>query len=472
MDYLENKLNPYQTIQKFMPNIIDAFTEYYGKENKPLIENKFQNMLLICSLSPETKERCLKENNINDKEKYQKHFEYINKCHQLKKLIHKKYMDKLVDHFKSLFPKEELETYYQKGKITGKMYLYLATRLEIMPAISLFSKENDEILKTSSSKSHQKNAIIASRIDFFKNQNIDLKDDYYSYMNHQDCLNFIPSKDIIDEILDYKEEMEILMYHEYYENLPEYIQNKKLIDKENFLNKNIFKPINLTYDNPYVTPNLKLINKKLVPYPLVNIVFNNYNEYIDKYIIHELNHAYEANLIGSNVSSGWDIFYDENGKLNRKYKYLNEIINDLIADDITNMLHQKGIYMFYPKNKAKVNGGTNYESFKFLAKDFYNIFKEDIIKSRRGNFNHILNKCGKENFDKLNDLINLFNDTWKGLEILNLKFDLKNNKDTLNTKKYKEILIKLNQILNNMIQYKEETEEKSNDRRTRRFRRK
>ena len=457
MDYLENKLNPYQTIQKFMPNIIDAFTEYYGKENKPLIENKFQNMLLICSLSPETKERCLKENNINDKEKYQKHFEYINKCHQLKKLIHKKYMDKLVDHFKSLFPKEELETYYQKGNLTGKMYLYLATRLEIMPAISLFSKENDEILKTSSSKSHQKNAIITGRIDFFKSQNIDLKDDYYSYMNHQNCLNLIPSKDIIDEILDYKEEMEILMYHEYYENLPEYIQNKKLIDKENFLNKNIFKPINLTYDNPYVTPNLKLINKKLVPYPLVNIVFNNYNEYIDKYIIHELNHVYELTLNDNlDYVIGWDSFKDpiiSNKETKRPYRLFNEIINDLLAEEITALLHKNNIYMFYPKKEAKIKGGTNYDLVRFLVQDFYNIFKNDIIKSRQGNINYIFNICGEENFNELNNLINQFmeEDIFKLDQIL---IDVKRNKNNQGTQKYQHFILKKDQIIQNMLKYK------------------
>lgn len=538
-NYLEERLNPYETIQKYLPDIIDTFNEFYKED----VSEKFQNMTVICTRTPEGLERYLKEikenytnhliksfctkfnikynktninnifgisklpfENINNipimkyeklkdiynfnikevieyikklnfkyhkyLEKYFKYFNYIEESKKLKKEIDKKYMNKLVLEFKENFPKEELDLYFKTGFLKGKMYNYLGSNIHMTPLISAFNKESEEILNDIHSKKWKKDMIKKDRIDFFKKMGLFLDGNYHDYMNCQKAISLIPPKDLIEDILDAKEECELKIYQEYYESLKEYKINKERLNKENLLLDDGYNINTFLYSDTYVTPNIKKINDKYIVHSMVNINFDYPNEYLDKYIIHELNHAYEANLIGSNVSSGWDIFYDENGKLNRKYKYFNEIINDLIADDITNMLHQKGIYMFYPKNKAKVNGGTNYESFKFLVKDFYNIFKEDIIKSRRGNFNHILNKCGKENFDKLNDLINLFNDTWKGLEILNLKFDLKNNKDTLNTKKYKEILIKLNQILNNMIQYKEETEEKSNDRRTRRFRRK
>lgn len=527
-NYLEERLNPYETIQKYLPNIIDTFNEFYKED----VSEKFKNMTVICTRTPEGLERYLKEikenytnhliksfctkfnikynktninnifgisklpfENINNipimkyeklkdiynfnikevieyikklnfkyhkyLEKYFKYFNYIEESKKLKKEIDKKYMDKLVLEFKEKFPKEELDLYFKTGFLKGKMYNYLGSNIHMTPLISAFNKESEEILNDIHSKKWKKDMIKKDRIDFFKKMGLFLDGNYYDYMNCQKAPSLIPPKDLIEDILDAKEECELKAYQEYYESLKEYKINKERLNKENLLLDDGYNINTFLYSDTYVTPNIKKINDEYIVHSMVNINFDYPNEYLDKYIIHELNHAYEANLIGSNVSSGWDIFYDENGKLNKKYKYFNEIINDLIADDITNMLHQKGIYMFYPKNKAKVNGGTNYESFKFLAKDFYNIFKEDIIKSRRGNFNHILDKCSKENFDKLNDLINLFNDTWKGLEILNLKFDLKNNKDTLNAKKYKEILIKLNQILNNMIQYKKETEEKT-----------
>ena len=283
---------------------------------------------------------------------------------------------------------------------------------------------------------------------------LDLGNNYYDYINSKEALFLTPSKVLIEDILDTKEEYELKMYQEYYESLEEYKINKAKISEEQLLLDDGYNVSTFLYSDTYTTPNIKKINNDYVIHSIVNINFDYPNEHLDKYIIHELNHAYEAYLTNDSpfsIFSGWD---ELSSNSNRKYRYFNEIINDLIANEITEKLHQKDIYMFYPKDEAQVTGGTGYDSLRFLVEKFYETFKEDILKSRKGDFNHILNKCGKENFEELNDLINLFKKTWNNLEILNLKADLKHGKDTENTKKYNKILEKLDKIIYNMIEHK------------------
>ena len=54
-------------------------------------------------------------------------------------------------------------------------------------------------------------------------------------MNCQKAISLIPLKDLIEDILDAKEECELKAYQEYYESLKEYKINKERLNKENLL---------------------------------------------------------------------------------------------------------------------------------------------------------------------------------------------------------------------------------------------
>lgn len=54
------------------------------------------------------------------------------------------------------------------------------------------------------------------------------------------------------------------------------------------------------YLGTYVTPNVKQENNNYIPFSLVNINFDYPDEFLDKRIIHELNHVYELNLVSVN----------------------------------------------------------------------------------------------------------------------------------------------------------------------------
>ena len=544
MNYLENRLYPYKTFEKYFSDITNAFIRFYGEENSNYILEKFNNMIFICTRTPDGLKRLLNEikitysnmlikkfidrfnieyksnniknifgasktpfenasiipvaqyikfkksaelcnniekqlsdlfciYNLNDIETYLediiqeyktyiKQFKslenYIEYCNNIKEELQKKYMDELVHNFKNKFDSKEYETYLKSKKVIGKMKIYLGSRIEISPLISAFSKESNRILNDPNSKRWKKDSIKKNRISFFKKMGINLGDNYKTYMNDQRCVSLIPPIDLVEDIIDTKEELEIKMYNEYFMSLPEYISNRNMIDEEGLFSKNDgYNLGTLLYSDTYVTPNVKIDSNSIILYPLVNINFDYPNEFLDKYIIHELNHVYELNLACAEdevkYSCGWDLICEISTE-KRKYENFNEIINDIIADEITTLLHNDGIYMFYDKFDAKVKGGTCYENLRFLVQRFYDEFKEDILISRRYDINYIFEACGKENFEELNDLVNLFRDKWNSFGIIQLLSDIRKGHVNKNTKEYYKILKKRDLIINNMIQYR------------------
>ena len=101
------------------------------------------------------------------------------------------------------------------------------------------------------------------------------------------------------------------------------------------------------YLGTYVTPNVKQENNNYIPFSLVNINFDYPDEFLDKRIIHELNHVYELNLVsvnekGADYTSVWEALHENVNPQNellplkedsckREYELFNEIINELIA---------------------------------------------------------------------------------------------------------------------------------------------
>lgn len=61
MNYLEKRLEPYQTIEHSLPDIVMAFVDYYGKENEDYILERFNNMFLICTRTPDGIKRILNQ---------------------------------------------------------------------------------------------------------------------------------------------------------------------------------------------------------------------------------------------------------------------------------------------------------------------------------------------------------------------------------------------------------------------------
>lgn len=156
----------------------------------------------------------------------------------------------------------------------------------------------------------------------------------------------------------------------------------------------------------------------------------------DQTIFHELNHALETTYKPSasqdkyEVSIGWEKAfismkngepeYAPQGEIRYDNKELfNEIINDLIAEQVTRNFHEQGHYLD-PKLKNseyKDNYSLNfYRRVEFIVKDFFEAYHEDIIKSRFDKTSELFEKVGVQNFEELNDLVNKYDDSYKKIE--------------------------------------------------------
>lgn len=139
----------------------------------------------------------------------------------------------------------------------------------------------------------------------------------------------------------------------------------------------------------------------------------------------------------------------------RNYELFNEIINELIAQEISTIISDAGIYIFNTKEDKKITGGTSYENTRFLVKNFYETYKKEILESRKyGNLEIIYNAVGKENFEELNQLFYEYNEHFNiGLGMLKVYEDLENNVETELTKKFKDLVARRNNILAKMEEH-------------------
>ena len=584
IEYLKRKISPEITLRTYLPQITETFIEYYGEENRKIIEQKFQNILLICTQTPnglknkifnlkkDYSQELIKsffnkinlsytEENINQifgdnepafdypnllpiekykriindedmpiylknsfirdikplinlfypnvedietfiktsdlteldkiyaiyqdiineynifKKEIQPYIDYLNECKKIKKDLKRKYTLELAEKFQNCFSDKEIQDFKEKGYLSSKMLLYLGYTLEIPSIIEAFSKESQKIIDDPKSISWQVTSILNDRINFFKEMGLDLGDEYQNYQNNHKCQKIIPSQDLIKDIRSFKEDLEMRMYNDYFTSIFEYKKTRNKIDSlDLYLKDDGYNAGTFLYAGTYVTPNVKKENNSYIPFSLVNINFDNIDDFMDKRIIHELNHVYELELInvsnaGADYTCGWESFhesatpesdlyplYEDTKK--REYELFSEIINEIIAQEITEKLHEKGIYIFCDSNSAKIKGGTGYENTRFLVQTFYETFKKEILASRRGNMNYLFEACGEENFNKLNELFHIFKDKWLGFNSVKLYEDLKNKENNENTKTFYEIIDKRDEILTSMLEHKKTNNKK------------
>lgn len=189
---------------------------------------------------------------------------------------------------------------------------------------------------------------------------------------------------------------------------------------------------------------------------------------IDKTLIHELNHRLEMEIIEKSnevyeYACGWQKGKksDNESSLDSKYKWINEVTNEMISIEIMDLMEKNNISIFGKRNVDKqfdhYNKESSYDKGIILLKEFFVDNFESIISSRlKGDINIIYEEVGRENFENFNDLINYFFKEYEGINYINLSEDLKLGKETDLTRKYQEILNKKNVILQNIKNYKKQ----------------
>ncbi len=319
----------------------------------------------------------------------------------------------------------------------------------------------------------EKNQIKKNRIKYFNIVGIDLGEDYENYLN----LTYIsPSEDTIKGVLEKQKIFQSNFNRDYYNgmlpqrNIVQEMQDRGFLDFDPNESAEMYM-CNLGLGMTYVTPNIVKIGDtfKLVAKVVIN--FGNFQENIDHSIDHELNHLYELALVGIEGStftatSGWDIIYGtiasaesaENISLNRPkrpYELFNEIINEKISKEISQIRIEKGIQVLGKPTQASLKNATSYDATNYLVDDFFKTYKKEILASRKGNNLHIiLDAVGKENFDALNQLFSTHKEHFsKAFVYADLLKNLAESKDTEETRVFHQLEQQRDEILEKMHEH-------------------
>lgn len=407
------------------------------------------------------------------KETFKRYYEYVERCQNLENELEVKYMRMMLQEIGHLFSEEELHEIQKEldkpfGKniksISKKTECYFGYHINNESLIDAFSDENERILE--GEKTWRQESVIKDRINYFKNIGINLGDDYQTYVNNLEIQKLWPKlKELADKIIRMRNEFYNKMMNEYYQTIDEYKQNMARIQNAGLINEN-FSYNARTYElnQTYVSDNIRKTTYGYENVPILCFSMGGIKEYLDHVLIHELNHVYELSLQRVDEEyyyslCGWDKLRSERKQQTeevridevdekRDYELFSEIINEMIAQEITEMLFDAGGYIFNTKDNAKIKGGTGYEHTWFLASSFYETYKQQIIESRRtGDITKLFESVGRENFEALNDLFREFNDNFAGFAYYNLMDSLIKKEETAQTKKFKEIKAKRDTIL-------------------------
>ena len=393
--------------------------------------------------------------------------------------IRNKIKEELEDRFKQeiigLLPEEEREkvlkdSYILWHKVKGAELFANNSSLSYrydMP-LDYFTEESEIKLHDPEVNDYTKEQIIKNRIEYFKKMGIDLGDkSYEEYMADPRVQEIYPNKELVERIYKFKEKLKLEEEVRVAKGLPltqpllERAKDGTTIDDEEFADV-------LINGTTCILTNYSRVGDTFIERPTLFFPSSTDVDSFDCRLIHECNHAYEMQFVsfdGENIKTivGWDecdskISAESEASLEerdkRHYEMLNEIINELIAQEICTMMHSSGTYIMGDEKTSDNVSHTSYQMTAFLVRDFYNTFKNVIIESRKHNNIQVLfNAVGEENFMELNQLVFDFSDYFKGFKIYRAFQEMDKKEETENTRYYEACRAKSIDIMNRMLEY-------------------
>lgn len=470
--------------QQKKKQLVDKLSSIYPEVTMSNFDELYANRAnnVLCNLDSMLEDFCnMKHSFLEEVKPLLPYLEYCQKCKALETEIDEKTLANIILSFQDLMPQEEIEELKKRLSSNKKMSFYglptiesyFSTSLSYISPMSCFSSESESILR-GDPENWRVDSIKHDRIRYFNKKGINKGTNYDDYANDLNCQALIPETDVVDKILQAREKGKEQSTMEYYRSLPDYKEIRERIISRNPVSDDYGWDEN-TYENTLmcVCPNITKDENgtHLLPLGIFRLDLSKLDA-IDAYIMHELNHIYELKLIKENedsieYQSGWDSIVQpkhikdevtlKKDESKRDYELFNEIINELISQDLTRLMHDNGIYLFSKKDNARISNKTSYESTMFIIRDFYKLYYDDIIASRRSkSLDKLIAKVGEDNFNELNGLFNVFNEHFSGMKVYTLYKQLNQKEDTKLTRIYNSILEKRDLIMARMLEHSKE----------------
>ena len=469
--YERTKEKSLALLQKIDPNItLDNLDDYMEKDERIIALNDLVNKYIQTLEEYEIFNKDLKQYDDRVKEEEQRK-------QAIKSNLYRELIIENID-FIPESKKDGLEEFLHDSskyyKLSSEIRKIIGYSVEALGLIDAFSEESEFVLNNPKSPEWKTNSIKRDRIEFFNLLGINLGTNYDDYCNNDEVKKIWPSKERMKRYDEFKKRILNDYNNDLFTKSDFYIKTRQEIDERGFLDKEdpFDARLYLDSNNTFLSHNIKRNGEY---YEFDGFIVINMDYYDDKYrdhsIVHELNHLLESFLVSANenfytIICGWDMIDSpvavtreekiDTSKLvfeKRKYELFNEIINEMISQEISKIMKENGMGVFDDTKEAKYKGGTSYEHTRYLVKDFFEEFKDEILKSRKdGNINIILDTVGRENFEELNKLFEIFNENYSG----NRLYAIINNRITDASRVYFELMERKNEILEKMREKRQE----------------
>lgn len=464
-DYIRAFNNTKPLLEHAVPDISINNFGYY------LDDKKIQDLISLSDDMP-----AISKEYHQEKDKLDEFIQEIAIQKKLETVLHLKYYKKLIGENIDLLKDKDNALKFLNGEIK-EFDLDLYTRYIMgytvysSKPLEAFSKEAEEIL--AGDNKWKTDSIKRQRIEYYKKNGLDLGNDYKQYEESKEARKLTPSFERVETFMKRVNEIVNEYNIELATALPSYKKRRAEIDNLNFVDKNdSFNAARSTLGGTFVNPNIVKTEDGHIMYPLVVLEISSDNGYNDHSIVHEMNHLFELYLEEVTAKdytyySGWDHITStisdslvqvdtlEDHHEIRHYELFNEAINELIAQEISELMVNNNMFVFDNPTRVNYKGISSYDRTFILAKPFYNEFRQSIIASRsNGNIQIILDEVGKENFDAFCELFNNFHQHFSKTKTLYDTYtDLNANRETNNTRLFKELIRQRNEILKKMSLY-------------------
>ena len=289
--------------------------------------------------------------------------------------------------------------------------LFECNDLDKKTYIEYFSLEDNKKLVNPIVDENEKRYIRYSRLMYLKSLNINIesymkKYDYDSLFNLREIQDLIPSELFICIVKKFRKEKYEEAMHEFVCTSDSYNNIKKFQDKK--IDENV---LSLILEKNYTcTSHTAIISNEFNPAIFYTIREGDFGS-LDFIFLHELIHAISSDNKGR---TGFEILnmgkYNKYDYRKRKYERINETLTDMLAIEARYNLHKKGIFFAEPKEHI-TNNVFSKNTDVILKEMLYPLLKKyrpQIIKSFiMGDLLELSNFIGEENFERLNDLVNM-----------------------------------------------------------------
>ena len=372
-------------INKYRDDIINAFVDYYGEKYRKIITKRYNNTNFYIFHNPTSLDQYIEyeyEHNYHVKpdDELIRYNNYLDYYYKFLAKVHDKYMNQFVKDNIDLLPKSD------QKEFSGHNYSSLKHIDLIIDPYSFddyyFSFYNDIDFKR-----------------YFDNfGNIDTYATYIfgggkieeSYLKCNEKKNIKRiDKDRVLKL--YMSRIKMINDISRYMTSFSFSQSKCNYDKskKGTINKPLLVSRNI---NAYFMANEKIIKHKngKVTYKEERDIYycpeNSLFDMQDESLIHEIAHAinttydHKTNLLESITGTCYDRL-DIANNCDEESSLLDEIINDKIAQDITDKLHDKGIYIFQKTEITKHKDRSFYAQFIPAIEPYFNKNKDLLIET-------------------------------------------------------------------------------------------